>query len=362
MKLPKLYGKDKAGKTKTWYVTTYDNTLSITFGQQGGKMQTKKESIKGVNVGRSNETTDKQQAELEALSRWNKQLDRGYRETVEELSGVGISAMLAQDYTKKPHLITYPCMISRKLDGVRCLAIKENGVVKLQSRGNKEFSVPHISEALDTVMKDGDTLDGELYIDRTPLQDIVSAVKKSNDNTPFIKYILFDLVNPNIYTERYKELVSVFGGRHKMVSVTTHFLVEDEQHMKAYHKQFVGEGYEGVMLRNLNGKYESGKRSNDLLKYKEFQDFECKILDAVEDRNGNGVFVVYDDIAGGNFNCTYGSFEERKNQLLNKEDYIGMALTVKYQSRYKDTLLPQFPTGVTIRDGVWQNNVFTPSV
>lgn len=36
--------------------------------------------------------------------------------------------------------------------------------------------------------------------------------------------------------------------------------------------------------------------------------------------------------------------------LANKQLYIGKLITVQYQSRYKDTLLPQFPTGKAIRD------------
>ena len=45
-----------------------------------------------------------------------------------------------------------------------------------------------------------------------------------------------------------------------------------------------------------------------------------------------------------------GSMAERAEFLRNKELYIGKMITVRYQARYKGTMLPQFPTGVAIRD------------
>jgi DNA ligase 1 len=50
------------------------------------------------------------------------------------------------------------------------------------------------------------------------------------------------------------------------------------------------------------------------------------------------------------FTVTLGSMSERAEYLANKNLYIGKLITVKYQARYKATLLPQFPTGVAIRD------------
>lgn len=362
MTLPTLYKKAKTGKIQKWTIATFGDTLVISFGQDGGVMQEKREYILGKNIGRSNETSPEEQAKLEANSRWLKQIDRGYRENVSDLDKVEVSAMLSQDYNKKPHLITFPCLSSVKLDGCRCLAFKEDGVVRLKSRGNKEYHLPHIQEALALVMRDGDILDGELYTHGMMLQEIMSCVKKPNENTPHIEYLVFDIVNDNPYSERYKEIDARFGNIHSFpVSVVEHYVTGSEADMKEQHRKFVELGYEGIMLRNLDGLYESGKRSNNLSKYKEFADYECRILDVIEDRNNNGVFLLYDSVADNTFTCTYGSFDERKEQLANKTDYIGKALTVKYQSRYKDTNLPQFPTGVAVRDGVWQNNDFKPN-
>ena len=95
--------------------------------------------------------------------------------------------------------------------------------------------------------------------------------------------------------------------------------------------------------------------------YKEFFDEEFQIVDVTEDRNGNGVLVVWDRVAGTHFDVCYGDFEERKCQLHNPEEYKGKALTVKYQTRYKDSKLPQFPTGLRIRNGYWEDGKFIPT-
>ena len=366
MEIKTLYGLDKKGGFKVWSIWTDEHLLTIEHGKEGGKMQKKVEEIRPKNVGKSNETSSAEQAELEAMSRWRKQIDKGYRETKEELEELPLLPMLAHDYLKQGHRIKYPCFGSPKLDGVRCLAIRHADRVELKSRGGKEYLVPHIQDQLSSIMKVGDVWDGELYIHGKYLEEIVSAVKKYNDLTPNIEFIIFDMVKDETYAHR---LISMQALRRYILScveapsidVIEFCEIQDENHMKQKHKEYVARGYEGVMLRNHDGKYESGKRSADLLKYKEFFDEEFEIVDVVEDRNQNGVLVVWDNTAGTHFDVCYGDFEERKRQLASPEQYKGKALTVKYQTRYKDSRLPQFPTGVMIRDGEWVDGVFIPS-
>lgn len=347
-----LYGKDKNGKYKVWNCWTEGAELYIMHGQEGGKQQTKQENVKGVNVGRANETTDEQQAMLEATSRWKKQTDKGYRESKEELEDVGIAAMLSQDYNKKPHLIKFPCLVSKKIDGCRCLAIKTNGKVLLQSRGNKHYDIPHITDALNDCMVEGDIYDGELYIEGMALQDIMSAVKKPNANTPRIVYLVFDIPSvPSNFLARYNTLVFEMEDFQECIQAVEHFEVADVDGLKFHHGLFVSDGYEGLMIRNLDGMYESGKRSNNLSKYKTFLDSEFQILGVDEDKNGGAVFTVQNTFANNTFTVVGGSHEERKAWLANKELYIGKWITVKYQTLYLDTLLPQFPVMTGFRVG-----------
>lgn len=366
MEIKLLYGLDKGGKFKVWKIWTDGGVLYIQHGKLDGKLQLKQEYVDGKNIGRSNETTPVEQAELEAMSRWRKQVDKGYRETKGELEELPLLPMLAADYLKQGHRIQYPCFGSPKLDGVRCLAIRHADCVELKSRGGKEYVVPHIQDQLMVCMEIGQVFDGELYIHGKYLEEIVSAVKKTNDNTIDLEYIIFDIVKDETYEHRLISMQAL--RRYKLsclacpsIDVINFCEIQDEEHMKQKHKEYVAAGYEGIMLRSHGGKYESGKRSADLQKYKTFFDEEFEIVGIKEDRNGNAVFELYDHVADKNFDCCYGDFEQRKQQLNNSEYYIGKFLTVKFQIRYRDSLLPQFPCGVRIREGEWIDDVFYPS-
>ena len=345
-----LYGLNKSGSFKQWSIWTVEDSLFIEHGQEGGKLQLKEEKVKGKNIGRSNATSDAEQAEFEANSRINKQVDKGYRADKSELEELPLLPMLANDYLKQGHRIKYPCYASAKLDGVRCLAICTEDGVTLKSRGGKLYDVRHITFELESIMQIGQVWDGELYIHGKYLEEIVSAVKKPNENTKDIHFIIFDFVTDDIFTERMKESQKFNVPLNGHIEVLGYQTLFSEADMKSLHKQYVALGYEGIMLRNSAGLYESGKRSADLQKYKEFLDEEFEIVAVGKDKNDNAVLCVFDPTAGETFTVCYGDFEERKNQLENWKNYIGKKLTVKYQTRYKDSKLPQFPTGVVIRD------------
>ena len=158
-----LYGKDKKDGYKVWSVAVDGNKITISHGKMGGKQTTKEELIYGKNIGRAHETGNEQQAILEAESRYKKQLDKGYRPTLDELEDLPLMAMLAVDYHKKAHLLQFPCLASVKLDGNRCLAIRHKEFVELRTRGGKAMEIPHIQEALFEAMHEGEVLDGEIY-------------------------------------------------------------------------------------------------------------------------------------------------------------------------------------------------------
>jgi DNA ligase 1 len=346
-----LYGLNKAGGYKLWAIETKDEKIHIEHGQENGKIQLKIESVKGKNIGRSNETTPNQQAELEALSKIEKQKDKGYRLSKDDLVELPLLPMLANDYLKQGHRIKYPCWVSDKLDGVRCLAICSEDGVTLKSRSGKLYDVKHIQEQLKQSMRIGEIWDGELYIHGKYLEEIVSAVKKPNSMTTDIWFVVFDVVNDQPFDKRLCDIVAIHGRTiGKQVDAIVYTQVSSEAEMKSAHKDCVARGYEGIMLRNESGIYESGKRSADLQKYKEFLDSEFQIVDIVSDKDGGAVFVVQNTFANNKFNVVGGTHEQRKNWLADKESLIGKLVTVKYQTLYKDTSLPQFPTFVAFRD------------
>ena len=107
--------------------------------------------------------------------------------------------------------------------------------------------------------------------------------------------------------------------------VTTE-VCEKKEDLKALHDKYVGEGFEGIMLRNKAGLYKVGQRSSDLQKYKEFEDEEYEITGF---SSGTGVeegCVIWEckTKAGQKFMCRpRGTREERIDLFANGEKYIG---------------------------------------
>jgi hypothetical protein len=84
--LPTLYKKTSTGADQMWSIGTYRNVIITQFGQVGGKIQETYDIVKiGKNIGRANETTAIEQAELEAQSQWEKKKkSKGYVESLSD--------------------------------------------------------------------------------------------------------------------------------------------------------------------------------------------------------------------------------------------------------------------------------------
>ncbi|CUR44353.1 ATP-dependent DNA ligase [Pseudomonas phage VCM] len=385
-----LYGLDKKGGMKVWTIKVEqvfcdmpEAMITISHGKLGGKMTEKSESITEGKQGR----TVFEQATLEARARIKKQEDKNYRENQADLENLDILAMLAADYRKRGKSIQYPCYGSDKYDGVRALAKKRDGVVTIESRTSQAYDIPHIHAALSIHMQEGDIWDGEIYLHGEVLQDITSAVGRTDTQAkidaaqrkyekavgdekialafqeleeakliheirPKLEFHIFDVVSDKTFDERVKDLDTLCGIPvvSPCIQITQYVWVADADDMKVKHDDSVDRGYEGLMLRNFKGVYESGKRSTDLQKYKEFVDAEFEILDVIPDKEDGSRFVVRNNLNDRTFTVTLGSMAQRAEYLANKHLYIGKMITVRYQSRYKKTKLPQFPTGVVIRD------------
>lgn len=406
-----LYGLNKAGGYKVWIITTDDQGLiTIQHGKEGGKLQVKSELVKGKNLGRSNETTPAEQAVSEAEGKIKKQKDSGYRETKEELEELPLLAMLAVDFTKVGHRMEFPCYGSDKYDGLRCLAKKRGGMVTLESRKGLPYDLPHIQDQLSRTMFEGETYDGEIYLHGYALQEISSAVKRTDTQgaiddarrkydkllasnhfgaeilaaqeeledaqrihllRPELQFIIFDALSFDIteetpFEDRLAHLGTVSGYMAGWATMThirtaTYVPINNEEELRAAHADAVRRGYEGLMLRSRKGLYESGKRSSGLMKYKTFLDEEFEVVGYEIDKDGCIVYVCKNNLNDHTFNVIFGSKEWKRMKALTAGEDNGKFLTVKFQTRYKNTLLPQFPTGVDFREGTVVNGEFIPS-
>lgn len=374
--LPTLYGTASGGKTKIYNIRVDQMTncarITMEHGYEDGKQASERRDItEGKNLGKSNETTPFDQACSEASSRWQKKLDKGYTKTKaaqaeREGSRDTLLPMLAQTYSKiengkekgRKKYIKFPCYVQPKLDGCRCISSStENVEPYYTSRGGKEFTtLDHLDGLVhEAYYEIGYPLDGEIYTHGVlTFQDTVSAIKKAKDNSAILKYHIYDIVATDLtFEERHKLIKACLENvKDRAIVYVPTYEVQNEAEIIKYHEQFVAEGYEGIIIRNKDGKYVLDHRSNDLQKWKNFIDEEFTIVggkEATGEDKGTIIFIC--DVGDGRtFDVRpRGTREQRKEYFNNLNSLINKKLTVRFQE-FSDDKIPRFPVGICIRD------------
>ena len=375
MIFPRLYKKTSTGAIQYWEIRIIGllnniGRIETEFGQLDTESpQVTHDDIKyGKNIGKKNETSVEQQTEAEARAKWEKQKKKGYVESildaqndqVDALIEGGIVPMLAHKFAEQGHKIKYPAFVQPKLDGIRCIAILKDGKCTLWSRTRKLItSMPHIVEAIEKGLPEGDfILDGEIYNHdfRNNFETIVSLVRQEEPdaNHRLAQYHVYDIVTDGTFKERATKLrylrESLFDG--VLVKVVT-LPVENEAEVHSYFTEWRNLGYEGCMVRNAAGKYVN-KRSYDLLKVKEFEDSEFKIIGIDEGRGklaGHvGAFVCLTKDGKEFLAKMSGETARLKDYFDNHSLWQGKVLTVQYQGLTGKEGVPRFPVGIAIRD------------
>jgi len=267
--------------------------------------------------------------------------------------------MLAHTFDfSRPRHLRFPCYTQPKIDGVRCLIYRnsENQLVACSRTGHRFTTVQHVLDALSIVFRDHpDTvLDGELYSTVMPFEELVGRIKqKSHDPVTDIHYYLYDHVSDHPFHERTVFLKSLFPLPECIQWVDTHE-ARDTSDIRTRFLEYTHRGYEGIMIRNRDGKYKTGGRSYDLQKYKEFQEDEFEIVDfrEGEGRDEGACIWVCQTKQGKTFSVRpEGSMELRKQWFREGSRYIGLPLTVRYQGLGRSGV-PRFPVGRCVRESI----------
>jgi DNA ligase 1 len=387
-KLPTLYKLDSKGKTREWTISFDGNSFWSAQGIVGKKIHKNKPTIcKPKNIGRSNETSEEEQAELEAQSKWEKKRKDGYTQDINNVKQKKFyQPMLAQNYEDRKGELSFPLYCQPKLDGVRCIILKEDGEVVAKTRNGRSIdTIPHIINKIKGffLMYPDAILDGELYNHKLKhdFNKIISLVRKqkpaksaSDTDNSFLKkerkfeasleeseelveYWIYDAPNiadakeSMLFSIRFAHLMAQFSECNYIEVVPTYEVFE-EGHLDGIYQQQIEEGFEGQIVR-VDAGYEN-KRSKNLLKRKEFKDSEYVVID-IEEGDGNRVgtakhLVCKDEKTNKTFNSNIkGTFEYLKEILDNKKEYIGKYATIKYFELTPDGI-PRFPYAMSFRD------------
>lgn len=172
----------------------------------------------------------------------------------------------------------FPCLVSPKLDGVRCV-IGADGVA--YSRKLKPIPNRHVQKLFGKKKFAG--LDGELTVGpangKDVFRDTMSGVM-SEDGEPDVRFNVFDdfKVGSVGFSLRLRTACDKSDGALTMVRHTKAY---SEDALLAYEREFLAEGYEGLMIRSLDGPYKFGRstvREGYLLKLKRFADAEAEVI------------------------------------------------------------------------------------
>ena len=217
-----------------------------------------------------------------------------------------------------------------KLDGIRCYITKDGAF----SRNHKEFlSIYHIQEELaDLFIEMGDdfVLDGELYNHdfKDNFNEITSMVRRepkteedlarAKNNLQFHCYDVYMPWATDLeFTERSEWISENLSGYEYTHVVPTHAGAQYEADTLEIHKMYLEEGYEGTIVR-LNTPYEM-KRSNNLMKVKDFVDDEAQIIGWEEGKGklkgALGKFIMQDS-EGRVFGCPPGGESHAVRKIM----------------------------------------------
>lgn len=362
---PRMYALSKKGTVRVYDITVEDMgdhavlTTRKKVTLDGKWTEDKYEYWEGVNIGKSNETTYLEQALSEADSAWRKLMDAGFTVTMPDPSAKfntdangKVKPMLAIAFNEKR--IKFPCLCQPKYDGVRCTITRDSEGIHIISRKGKPYNIPHLAKWAKE-NKGLLPLDGELYNHKElTFQEIISAVKRLSDITPKIRYVVYDRPIDGVPNKkRWHDIVQDFEKVDASAPAYRSDWVycDNMEQVWEYHKKCVADGYEGVIIRNLDGEYEFGFRSNNLIKLKTFDDSEFEIVDVVEATGrdaGTAVFVC--KCKGGEFNVKpQGTRELRAEYFRNADKLIDKKVTVQYQG-LSDDGIPRFPSAIAVRD------------
>ena len=299
--------------------------------------------------------------------------------------------MLASDVELSK--IKYPVICMPKIDGVRAV----NPYGHICARSFKPFRNTKINEVYNN--PDFIGFDGEFVVgsptDKGCCRITTSNVSSVDGECP--DWYLFDYVNDYTYKLPYyyrlnalKEEFDNLKDKYPFIKLVDWVYIGDEENLLKYEQEMLDDGYEGIVIRDVNAPYKFGRstvKEQGLLKLKRFSDAEA-IVEAVSEayENKNEAYTNMIGLteratlkenkvpkgAVGAFLCSTlkdivvngekikkgtriivsaGKLTKREREYFfkNKDEVIGRVIKFKYFSKgVKDTF--RFPTFQSFRD------------
>lgn len=266
-----------------------------------------------------------------------------------------------------PEKTKWPCIVTEKLDGIRRILVKENGVCRCYSRsGHEDTGLIEIVEDAkylpNNTVYDGELLAAGTFKDCIAQRQATNSIANSKGDKTGLTFNMFDMVPLDEFRagisndralvrkitlgatlmdesiqylepDKWPMLIQAFGIHTELKAirpVPILGLVKCMADVEPIVNEIWARGGEGVMLNSTVGKYEI-KRSKELLKVKHTEEHVLEVVDILEgtgkfegmmgalvvDYNGNKLGV------GSGFNDA-----QRKDIWDNPEKYIGRSIEI----------------------------------
>jgi ATP-dependent DNA ligase len=254
-----------------------------------------------------------------------------------------------------------PCLVQPKMDGCNLRIANIGHRAHVVSSGNKPkrewltFQILH-----ETVVPEGYMLEGEFYGDHgvdddsvvpVTFSDILSAFASHKDPnlcidmaTPKFVVFAYDMIplDPTAivrpYHERFgmlKERVASREPHENAVRLMPSTRCKTSEDVELAYEKYVEKGYEGIVVRDPFGMYESGWRSTTAMKRKPVHDEEFELLDFSV---GSGCLrVTCLGPRGRAFGATWHMSDvDAQRHFAKKSQLIGEMVTVSYHLKSED--------------------------
>ena len=273
---------------------------------------------------------------------------------------------LCDKYYDKPSLVdgTREFAISVKIDGNRCVAIKENGSVRLVSRQGKTWlGCKEIENAIKELPMDNFVLDGEITIKdfmKYPSKDVYKMTTKIISTKDEVKEGLclnvFDYVPLKDWNNKKCDLT--YSSRRNLLNdilrynkssalsyVQDIYIGKDVNVIEEFMKGVVRtDDWEGLVIKFTDSKYE-WKRSKNWLKVKAFDELDLIINNVEEGTNSNkgklgALICSIEHPTMGHIEAKVGSGyseDERVRFFDMKDELIGRVISVQYFEQTENT-------------------------
>lgn len=271
-----------------------------------------------------------------------------------------------------PHKITWPCIVTEKLDGIRRVMVKENGICRFYSRsGHEDIGLVEIVKEAqclpDNFVYDGELLAAGTFKDCIAQRQATNSIANSKGVKTGLTFNVFDMVRLDDFyagvsnepainrklllgatlmdesiqhiDEAWAQRIVAFGVHEDLQFIKPVPILGVVRHIDEVTpivEQIWARGGEGVMLNTTNGKYEI-KRSKQLLKVKHTEEHVLPVVNIVE---GSGKYedsmgalvVLYTNKRGEQSYLGVGSGftdDQRAHIWANPDLYIGRSVEIE---------------------------------